>query len=495
MRLSSAACAAVWAGVSPLLHDTNIQHVDEPGLFLEDEERGDIEDLWSAEGAGAATIFSGVKETVEYPTLPHVDALPGFPCVSCTDPHRDFKPALRRTREKLTKVQQKRLARVENFVVAKDQDKVLYMVDKVAGEEWIKDEGFMDCREGKMRAKEQLCSTQEVKAYRQDYGPAKLDRPFSPELTQYDPPFYFCRPLAGWGRANGYENGLMHHGEALPYIMQATAGTGTQGLFFDVGMNLGVASLIMASKGHEVVGVEAYPAECDVARMSAKANGWTKMTVLNAAVLDKAANMGAGFDQRSMTFRFVPDDPQCAGRVLTTDRANFIEEPALPAEEGAFASELCVKGIAMDEEFKELLETEGKRIQLMKLDVDGNEYSALKGAEGLLRAHKFDAIQLELLTAEVAGGGHTFKDVLSLMHNAGYHFFLQRDQDNAEESDRRGQVEFYCDFEHRKFKFYHFCMEEMTRASEKYSVEYHVVAVSPHNTNWLMKHPLTKTCA
>ena len=30
-----------------------------------------------------------------------------------------------------------------------------------------------------------------------------------------------------------------------------------QGVFFDCGMNLGLASLLMASKGHEVLGLEA----------------------------------------------------------------------------------------------------------------------------------------------------------------------------------------------------------------------------------------------
>jgi FkbM family methyltransferase len=62
-------------------------------------------------------------------------------------------------------------------------------------------------------------------------------------------------------------------------------------------------------------------------------------------------------------------------------------------------------------------------IDILKLDVQGAEYSVLKGAHSLLAAHAIDVVYMEMITAPTYVGQHELHEYLALFRTHGYSIF------------------------------------------------------------------------
>lgn len=76
-------------------------------------------------------------------------------------------------------------------------------------------------------------------------------------------------------------------------------------------------------------------------------------------------------------------------------------------------------------------------IDLLKIDIEGHEYNALRGAENLLRQSAIDCIFMELNSWAVERSGHTLSDIITLLSDYDYRFYEIHNDHLVEISDRR----------------------------------------------------------
>lgn len=63
-------------------------------------------------------------------------------------------------------------------------------------------------------------------------------------------------------------------------------------------------------------------------------------------------------------------------------------------------------------------------IDLLKMDIEGHEYNALRGATGLLKRQAIHCILMELNSWAAERGGHTLAEVITLLRDNDYCFFV-----------------------------------------------------------------------
>jgi FkbM family methyltransferase len=124
------------------------------------------------------------------------------------------------------------------------------------------------------------------------------------------------------------------------------------GRFLDLGGHLGTFSLTAAAHGHDVLVVEAAPTNAALIEASAKANDFTNMTVVHAAVYREPALL-----------RFYENGP--FGFLVERDEENLASVSALPVSE--------------------ILARHGwDRVDFLKMDIEGSEVWAIEGMNELL---------------------------------------------------------------------------------------------------------------
>jgi FkbM family methyltransferase len=178
-----------------------------------------------------------------------------------------------------------------------------------------------------------------------------------------------------------------------------TAAKGAK-LILDVGANAGIYSLAALAIQPDAT-VHAFEPTPEIAarlRATAKLNRLDQLYVHEEAVFSKNG-------QASLK-RF-------RGELGTNEGMNFISQDI--GESGVERVQtVCLDGFCQDHSID--------YIDLMKIDIQGHEHSALKGAERLIRSGHIGIIFLELNWAQSAGAACPATESIRLLEQAGYRF-------------------------------------------------------------------------
>jgi FkbM family methyltransferase len=171
-------------------------------------------------------------------------------------------------------------------------------------------------------------------------------------------------------------------------------------VILDVGANAGIYSLaaLAAQPDATVHAFEPTPEIAARLRATAKLNGLDHLHVHEVAVLNK--------NGQATLKRF-------RGELGTNEGMNFITRDL-----GDSGSE-CVQTVCVDQFCQD---HSINHIDLMKLDIQGHEHSALEGAERLIKAGRVGMIFLELNWARSAGATCPATESIRLLERGGYRF-------------------------------------------------------------------------
>lgn len=170
----------------------------------------------------------------------------------------------------------------------------------------------------------------------------------------------------------------------------------------DVGANVGIFSLaaLAANPAAVVHAFEPTPEVADALRRTAALNGLTGLRIHETAVLRRTG--------RAALQRWRGEDGTNGGmNFVTTDRAR--------------GGGQAVGAVSLDD-FCRLHGID--RVDLMKVDVQGNEHEVLAGAEGLLRAGRLGTVLVELNWA--AGTDSPAAEAVRILERHGYRFSAAR---------------------------------------------------------------------
>jgi FkbM family methyltransferase len=169
---------------------------------------------------------------------------------------------------------------------------------------------------------------------------------------------------------------------------------------FDVGANSGIYSLAALAIQPDAT-VHAFEPTPEIAarlRETAKVNGLDRLYVHEVAV---------SRDNGLATLR------RCRGELGTNEGMNFISQDI--GDSGAERVQtVCLDQFCQDHSID--------HVDLLKLDIQGHEHAALKGAEHLLRTGRVGIIFMELNWARNAGATCAATESIHLLEQAGYRF-------------------------------------------------------------------------
>ena len=164
-------------------------------------------------------------------------------------------------------------------------------------------------------------------------------------------------------------------------------------VFFDVGANAGFESLVASTKCAEVFAFEPLPSNLQRIRRNIEINGLKNVTVIEKAVGDR---------EGSATLYVPESDNSGLASLNQMAGAKAIDVPVITLDR--FVRELGLK-----------------RVDVMKIDIEGAEVMAFEGAKELLSAAK---------APDVIFGAHPGSDAAKWLESAGYtiyEFVLQRE--------------------------------------------------------------------
>ncbi len=172
-------------------------------------------------------------------------------------------------------------------------------------------------------------------------------------------------------------------------------------VFVDVGANLGLHSLQVAKNvGCNVVSFEPHGETADC--------------------LDKSIELN-GLDQQVKVMRVAlsnEDGTATLVQPLTHAGKSALKGPNPNFREGG-ETEVPVSKLDNLTEFQEHLTTLGKRVGLIKMDIEGAEEMALRGMVGVLKEHR-PAIVMELYDGNLLGFVSSRSAVISFLDSLGY---------------------------------------------------------------------------
>lgn len=170
-------------------------------------------------------------------------------------------------------------------------------------------------------------------------------------------------------------------------------------VFLDIGAHLGEFALYAATKvgpTGQVHAFEPHPEVCEILRQNVALNALQGVKVSQAAVCD---------EDGSVQFA-IPADP--AGSLIWSKNAQ-VTTPIHTVQ---------VPSITLDTYWK----GSGKKVDLIKADVEGAELLVLKGSQSLLCKESTDApvILFEYLPSNMTAFGYEPQDLFNFLHNYGY---------------------------------------------------------------------------
>jgi FkbM family methyltransferase len=176
-----------------------------------------------------------------------------------------------------------------------------------------------------------------------------------------------------------------------------------EGLFVDVGANIGACTLSLMSVGAHVVAFEPLPSNLFYLYESLQLNErWRDRVVVWPAAL------GA----------------QAGTERIFTERGNAGNSPLRFPTHAAGSQARTVHVITLDSALWPDSAKPPPRIALMKMDVQGFEAFALEGARRLLQARAIHAIQLEVATEWMRNVGRKPSEICAMLNDAGFTLYV-----------------------------------------------------------------------
>lgn len=184
----------------------------------------------------------------------------------------------------------------------------------------------------------------------------------------------------------GYERSLLGQLK-IPTLAKLLAPLVEHGTLLDIGANIGTICVPCAVRGANVIAVEMLSDNCAKLKEAARLNNLKSFKIVQAAATDKNGSIGYTGDQAYACVRYDNDAPQVVA--------------------------MTIDSILYDAEFKEPL--------VFKIDIEGHEYNALRGAEGTISRFRpvivFESIELQ-------DSGQNPKLVKKFLVERGYKLFL-----------------------------------------------------------------------
>ena len=219
-------------------------------------------------------------------------------------------------------------------------------------------------------------------------------------ITLFDPPFWISLhskkvdPIrwSVYTKGEYYETGLTNQ------FKQLLAGKSTS-LVIDIGMNIGWYTLLAASLGHNVVAFEPNTMHHTKVCQSLKANGWTH---------DKVKVFPYGLAQKEKVLGFFTNDnnPDTGSFMPRTEEKRPLQLPVITLD--GFAEDSgWFAGNAPD-------------ISIMKIDIEGYEPEAIRGASRLLKMKRIRNIFAEWSPRADKRMQGRYRSMVSLLLNSGY---------------------------------------------------------------------------
>lgn len=130
------------------------------------------------------------------------------------------------------------------------------------------------------------------------------------------------------------------------------------GVFVDVGANIGIYSLIAAKIAKKVVAIEPIPSVVDRLRENSKLNSFTNIDIIEGVASDKEGERALYLNDRN---------PIKSSSVLSHDSSN---------------KSIMVKSYVLD------LLLKGRKVDFIKIDTDGHDRSVIMGAKKIIEEQR-----------------------------------------------------------------------------------------------------------
>ena len=166
-------------------------------------------------------------------------------------------------------------------------------------------------------------------------------------------------------------------------------------VLFDVGANIGVYSLIAGKQGAKVFSFEPSPEVIPYLEANMEINKYD-ITHVNEAVGDK---------QGTISFYVSTKENMGVGRIMEFGKRTDKEKP--PVEVRMDTLDHYVEKFGMP--------------TLIKMDIEGAEYFALKGGEGMLRSDSAPVMMVEFHPKEIKHFGSSADELMKSIRSYGYH--------------------------------------------------------------------------
>lgn len=232
-------------------------------------------------------------------------------------------------------------------------------------------------------------------------------------MTAAVPPYALCTRNKNLVDTFVRVHGKWRDCDVLPRLLDLAAETKPRRVFVDVGANIGACSMLMAARGGiRVVSFEPEPDNYYALKAAMVANDFgpgVDMRLVNAGASDASATANIYVDRINSGNSIV----RMQGEPAPT-------QPALGSNGKGFVPRGTSSQIALttlDEEIHE-------HVHLLKLDCQGCELHALRGARMLMRTHGIDIIKFEFaphfVQAFAGGDGTSAEQLLYLLMDTDY---------------------------------------------------------------------------
>lgn len=175
----------------------------------------------------------------------------------------------------------------------------------------------------------------------------------------------------------------------------------------DIGANIGLFTLVAAKAVGQSGSVHAFepvPGNCERLEENVRLNGFTNVRLNKSAVGDHAGTVSLAIDADMAN----TSGASTSSFYTVTRLADPVIELTAPLDT---LDDYATRELA------------GRRIRLVKIDVEGSEPAVLAGMSDVLKSHRVDVLMLEVSVYGLARGGSRILEVVEPLRSAGYYLY------------------------------------------------------------------------